>query len=114
MPFTCIGVFCLGRALLARHIHAFWFCVGGLAAPPAGDEPEDLEAANPWAMLLRTLMPWINAGQAPDYDQQDDGASEDGSDNSYSAVAGAGGGAEGLAGEPEGPHAPVDEEDDLD
>ena len=28
----------------------------GLAAPPAADEPEDVEAA----MLLRTFLPWIN------------------------------------------------------
>ncbi|KAL3147449.1 hypothetical protein ABBQ38_014508 [Trebouxia sp. C0009 RCD-2024] len=87
---------------------------GGLAAPPAAIEPEDLDAANPWAMLLRTLLPWINAGQAPDYDQQDDGESDDGTVESYNDLAGAGGAAEGVAGEAEGAHAPADEEDDLD
>lgn len=93
---------------------AFGFLVGGLAAPPAAIEPEDLDAANPWAMLLRTLLPWINAGQAPDYDQQDDGESDDGTVESYNDLAGAGGAAEGVAGEAEGAHAPADEEDDLD
>ncbi|KAL3162159.1 hypothetical protein ABBQ32_009867 [Trebouxia sp. C0010 RCD-2024] len=87
---------------------------GGLGAPPPANEPENLEAANPWAMLLRTLMPWINAGQAPDYDQQDDGESEDGTVESDNDLAGADGAAEGLAGEAAGPHAPADEEDDLD
>lgn len=37
-----------------------------------------MEAANPWAMLLRTFLPWVNAGQIPDYNHQDeDGRAED-------------------------------------
>ena len=73
--------------------------VGGLAAPPAAaNEPEDIVAANPWAMLLRTFLPWINAGQVPDYDQQQ----EDGRDDSQNRLAEA----SGAEGEPE--------EDDLD
>ncbi|DBA78426.1 hypothetical protein WJX79_008278 [Trebouxia sp. C0005] len=38
---------------------------GGLAPPDVGNE--EIEAANPWAMLLRTFLPWVNAGQVPDY-----------------------------------------------
>ena len=81
--------------------------VGGLAAPPATNEPEDLQAANPWAMLLRTFLPWINAGQVPDYDQQQ----EDGRDGSHNSVAGAAGAENEVVGQPDGPAA---EEDDLD
>lgn len=95
------------------HMHLSSF-VGGLADPPAANEPEDVEAANPWAMLLRTFLPWINAGQVPDYDQQDDGESENGSDESHSALSGAGEAAAGVMDEADGAHIPRDEEDDLD
>ncbi len=36
----------------------------------------ELQNANPLMMLLRSLMPWVNVGQQPDYaadDQEDDG-----------------------------------------
>ena len=32
----------------------------------------DLQADNPWAMLLQTFLPWVNIGQVPDYSQQED------------------------------------------
>ncbi len=41
---------------------------GGLAPPDVGNE--EIEAANPWGMLLRTFLPWVNAGQVPDYVNQ--------------------------------------------
>ena len=88
--------------------------VGGLAAPPAANEAEDLEAANPWAMLLRTFLPWINAGQVPDYDQQQDEEAEDEMDDSENNLAGAVGAEEEVMGEPDGADAAADEEDDLD
>lgn len=31
----------------------------------------ELQGLNPWAMVLRTFMPWVNAGAAPDYTQED-------------------------------------------
>ena len=31
----------------------------------------DMQGLNPWAMVLRTFMPWVNAGAAPDYAQED-------------------------------------------
>lgn len=43
---------------------------GGLAPPDVGNE--EIEAANPWAMLLRTFLPWVNAGQVPDYINQEE------------------------------------------
>ena len=43
---------------------------GGLAAPTVGNE--EMEAANPWAMLLRTFLPWVNAGRVPDYGHEDE------------------------------------------
>ena len=30
-----------------------------------------MQGLNPWAMVLRTFMPWVNAGAAPDYSQDD-------------------------------------------
>lgn len=95
---------------------------GGLAAPPAANEAadleaapaaneaEDLEAVNPWAMLLRTFLPWINAGQVPDYQQQDEEA-EDGMNDSGNGLLGA---EEEVMGEADGADAAADEEDDLD
>lgn len=29
---------------------------------------EELRQANPLVMLLRSLLPWVNAGQQPDYE----------------------------------------------
>lgn len=34
--------------------------------PPAMSE-EELRRANPVVMMLRTLLPWVNAGQQPEY-----------------------------------------------
>lgn len=34
------------------------------------NDPE-MQGLNPWAMVLRTFMPWVNAGAAPDYTQED-------------------------------------------
>ncbi|GLI70702.1 hypothetical protein VaNZ11_015646 [Volvox africanus] len=44
----------------------------GRAAAPMTDE--QLRGANPLVMLLRSLLPWVNAGQQPDYTADDDGA----------------------------------------
>lgn len=90
------------------NVHALRY-VGGLAAPPAANEPEGLEAANPWAMLLRTFLPWINAGQVPDYDQQQ----EDGRDGSH-RLAEASGAEDEVVGGSDGADAAAHEEDDLD
>lgn len=99
--------------------HRLCAFAAGLAAPPvAADEPEDLEAANPWAMLLRTILPWINAGQVPDYDQQEDEAGPEGRRDApeSSLAAGAVEAGEGVMGEDDGADAAADEqeEDDLD
>jgi hypothetical protein len=32
---------------------------------------EELRAANPLLMLLRSLLPWVDAGQVPNYDADD-------------------------------------------
>ena len=53
---------------------------GGLAPLPGVDDVE-IEAANPWAMLLRTFLPWVNAGQVPNYDQHEDDAVDSEADN---------------------------------
>lgn len=29
----------------------------------------EAEGLNPWAQVLRTFLPWVNAGAAPDYTQ---------------------------------------------
>lgn len=98
------------------NVHAVCYAGGFAAAPvandapPAANEPENLQAANPWAMLLRTFLPWINAGQAPDYNQQQ----EDGRDDSHNSVAGAAGAGNEVVGETHGADASGDEEDDLD
>ena len=52
----------------------------GIAAQP-GLPNEAIEGANPWAMLLRTFLPWVNAGQVPDYQQQE---AVDGNDSAES------------------------------
>lgn len=46
---------------------------------PAGPAPgqtrvseAELQAANPLVMLLRSLLPWVDAGEAPDYAADDD------------------------------------------
>ncbi|GIL60027.1 hypothetical protein Vafri_14657 [Volvox africanus] len=44
----------------------------GRAAAPMTDE--QLRGANPLVMLLRSLLPWVNAGQQPDYTADGDGA----------------------------------------
>lgn len=36
-----------------------------------------MEAANPWTMLLRTFLPWANAGQVPDHRNQEDRQEQD-------------------------------------
>lgn len=99
------------------HMHLCF--AAGLAAPPvAAGQPEDVEAANPWAMLLRTILPWINAGQVPDYDQQHDDEDPEGArdDPDSSLAAGAVAAGEGVMGEDDGADAAADEqeEDDLD
>jgi hypothetical protein len=33
---------------------------------------EEMRAANPLLMLLRSLMPWVNAGQQPDYGAEEE------------------------------------------
>lgn len=38
--------------------------------PPAVSE-EELRQANPVMMMLRTLLPWVNAGQQPEYGAHD-------------------------------------------
>lgn len=38
---------------------------GGAAAPAMTDE--ELRGANPLLLLLRSMLPWVNAGQQPDY-----------------------------------------------
>ena len=114
-----ITSFIIVIVVVAYVMHRPLCSAAGLAAPPvAAGEPEDLEAANPWAMLLRTLLPWINAGQVPDYDQQEDEAGPEGRrDNPESRLAAgaveAGGG---VMGEADGADAAADEEeeDDLD
>ena len=65
-----------------------------LSAPPVADdssaESEDLQAANPCTVLLRTFLPWINAGQVPDYERQhDEEGPNDGRDEPESSLAGA-------------------------
>ena len=64
----------------------------------------EMQADNPWAMLLRTILPWVNVGQAPDYSQQEDA---DGQDSSHS---------HGDQGQQQDAHiaATDDDEDDLD
>jgi hypothetical protein len=42
---------------------------GGGAIPA-----EQLQDANPLLVLLQSLLPWVNAGQQPEYDAADDGA----------------------------------------
>lgn len=83
---------------------------GGLAAPPTADQAENLEAANPWAMLIRTFLPWVNAGQMPDYDEEAEG-SEDGRDESQQDESQ---NAEAEADQDETGAAAADEDDDLD
>ena len=36
-------------------------------------DEETLRAMHPLAALLRTLLPWVNAGEEPDYGSEDDG-----------------------------------------
>lgn len=98
------------------HVHSLCCAGDQLAAPPApaANEPEDVEAANPWAMLLRTFLPWVNAGQVPDYDQQEDEEPEGGRDDSQDTSAIAIGAGEEVVHEAYGAHAAGDEEDDLD
>ncbi|GAB4815863.1 hypothetical protein N2152v2_002909 [Parachlorella kessleri] len=79
----------------AEHLHGM-HPGGGAGAAAAGIRPEDLAAleaefrdlqaraqaegrapeellqdGNPLLMLLRTLLPWVNPGQQPDYEQED-------------------------------------------
>lgn len=52
----------------------------GHAAPlPPGMTEGDLRGANPVLMALRTLMPWFNVGQQPEYG----GEGGEGSDGDY-------------------------------
>lgn len=37
----------------------------GRAAPAVSDE--EMRTANPLLMLLQSMLPWVNAGQQPDY-----------------------------------------------
>ena len=62
-------------------------------------------------MLIRTFLPWVNAGQVPDYDQEEAEESEDGMDESQHADSQ---GTEAVAGEGERGAAAADEDDDLD
>ena len=43
---------------------------GALEGPEGANN--EMQGDNPWAMLLRTVLPWVNVGQAPDYSQQED------------------------------------------
>ena len=47
-----------------------------------------MQGLNPWAMVLRTFMPWVNAGAAPDYAQEDHvaAASSSTADNTQTQV----------------------------
>lgn len=54
------------QSLITQEMY-YWHA-GGLAPPDVGNE--EIEAANPWGMLLRTFLPWVNAGQVPDYVNQ--------------------------------------------
>ena len=62
---------------------------GAGAAVAAGQQritDEEMRGANPLLMLLRSLLPWVAAGEAPDYDADDAAA--------VAAAGGAGGGGE--------------------
>jgi hypothetical protein len=47
---------------------------GGAAAgaAAAGAVVEELRGANPLVVLLRSLLPWVNVGQQPDYAEGSD------------------------------------------
>ena len=62
--------------LTAIPFYCIFNSAGGLNGPPPPNQHEDLEAGNPWAMLLRTFLPWVNAGRVPNYDQEDADDSE--------------------------------------
>ncbi|MEW5297992.1 MAG: hypothetical protein WDW36_001159 [Sanguina aurantia] len=49
-----------------QHYHQAAAQRAGGAVPPAMSE-EELRRANPVVMMLRTLLPWVNAGQQPEY-----------------------------------------------
>lgn len=39
---------------------------------------QELQNTNPLMMLLRSLLPWVDAGQAPDYGAEEERGEEDG------------------------------------
>ena len=59
----------VGTVNLMEVLCCYVWHAGGLAPPTVGNE--EMEAANPWAMLLRTFLPWVHAGQVPDYSNQE-------------------------------------------
>ncbi len=50
-----------------------WICVAAHAEPM---EEAALREMHPLQALLRTLLPWVNAGQVPDYAAETDAALE--------------------------------------
>ena len=56
-----------------------WRDFQGLPYLSAGRAPEELlQDGNPLMMLLRTLLPWFNPGQQPDYEQEDQDGGQQG------------------------------------
>ncbi len=55
------------------------YCTGGIVSE------EDLQGTNPLAMLLRSMLPWINAGQAPDYEGDGDAPNGDAPNGDHQA-----------------------------
>jgi hypothetical protein len=65
---------------------------GGAAPGQQRVSEEELRGANPLVMLLRSLLPWVDAGQAPDYGADEGGGRGRGG-------GGGGGGGDGEGGE---------------
>jgi hypothetical protein len=52
--------------------------VNSLPCAAGAMNEEALRGMHPLQALLRTLLPWVNAGQAPDYAAQEEAAEEEG------------------------------------
>jgi hypothetical protein len=56
-------------------------CVAGAGANGTPQQPpaEDVAGQNPLFMLMRSLLPWVNAGEQPEYgadEEEDEGGQE--------------------------------------
>jgi hypothetical protein len=84
----------MDEAVLAQ-IHAAMDEARRQGGAPPGQQrvtAEELQGANPLVMLLRSLLPWVDAGQAPDYSTDDGRGSGPGGGGGDPANGGPGGG----------------------